>query len=188
MEQQTDSRKMIRTFLLRRSRFYLLLLISMTQFTFSQPMLQRIVISSGGIVQSSSNTALYGTIGQAIIGIEKDNTSEARLGFWYPNPDLQATDVPYSGEKTAHKATLTVYPNPLQLTGIVMITLPHAGMARLSIVDLLGREQIVVSEGDFKAGIQSFEIDLSKIPSGIYYAGLQFDNISQAIHIIHIIR
>ena len=46
---------------------------------------------------------------------------------------------------------------------------PQEGMVRIAIVDMIGREVRFVTEGRFTAGRHTIPIDMSGLPSGVYF-------------------
>lgn len=49
--------------------------------------LRRSVISNGAVTaRSGSNASLQGSLGQGIVGMARQNTTEAGVGFWYRSP------------------------------------------------------------------------------------------------------
>ncbi len=61
------------------------------------------------------------------------------------------------------------YPNPFNPMTIVDFRLSIGGAARLSVVDLLGREVAVVFDQHKPAGKHSVTIDASRLASGVYF-------------------
>lgn len=73
----------------------------------------------------------------------------------------------------------TVFPNPTEGTAAVNITAPHKGMASISVTNMLG--QVVVS-GDLSLneGSNTFSIDLSNEPAGIYHVSVNTGSVVSA--------
>lgn len=69
--------------------------------------------------------------------------------------------------------TLDVYPNPFNPTTAVSFQLTAAGMVKLSVVDVLGREVAILAEGMQGSGEHHISWDASRFASGIYFARLQ---------------
>jgi len=65
------------------------------------------------------------------------------------------------------------FPNPFNATARFEFELPQAGQARLSLVDLNGREQMSIASGWFEAGAFSRTVDASALPAGVYLAVLE---------------
>ncbi len=66
-----------------------------------------------------------------------------------------------------------LYPNPFNPTTRCGFSLAHAGWTRLAVFDLLGREMMVLREGNLAAGVYHVELDGSELPAGIYLVRLQ---------------
>ena len=67
---------------------------------------------------------------------------------------------------------LAVYPNPTADRATVAFTVETAGPVRLSVVDALGREVAVLTEGPVEAGPHRAELDASAWPAGVYLVRL----------------
>ena len=74
-----------------------------------------------------------------------------------------------------------VYPNPFNPSTRIEFNLPSDANISLSIYDLSGRQVATVFEGFQDAGLHSYQWDASKMPSGVYYVRLQFNNQVQSM-------
>ena len=61
------------------------------------------------------------------------------------------------------------YPNPFNPETRIEFALPEAGLTRLIIYDLRGREVAILVDGELSAGIHNLTWDASKAASGIYF-------------------
>jgi serine protease AprX len=60
------------------------------------------------------------------------------------------------------------YPNPFNPKTTIGITLPQAGDVRLAVYDILGRQVVLLADGQYSAGPRTFEFDGSQLASGAY--------------------
>jgi len=60
------------------------------------------------------------------------------------------------------------YPNPFNPTTQISFALPQAGWIRLSVYDMMGRERMVLADGDYSAGKHSMTLDAKGLASGTY--------------------
>lgn len=67
---------------------------------------------------------------------------------------------------------LRIEPNPAAGSVAVRWRQPEAGSARVTVLDALGREVLVVAEGERTAGPQYETLDTSPLPPGVYVARL----------------
>ena len=74
-------------------------------------------------------------------------------------------DAPAASGVTALRA---VYPNPAARTATVEATLATAGDLSVRVVDLLGREVLVLARGPAEAGLHRLTLDARALPSGVY--------------------
>lgn len=70
---------------------------------------------------------------------------------------------------TVHGA-LAVFPNPARARASLAFALPAPADARVTVVDVLGREVLTAASGAFEAGAHVLEIDTSALPAGLYVA------------------
>lgn len=68
------------------------------------------------------------------------------------------------------------YPNPFNPTTVIRFQLPSAGVVRLSIHDLLGREVALLVNGKKGAGRHEVTFDGRSLPSGMYICRLAAGN------------
>ena len=65
-----------------------------------------------------------------------------------------------------------VYPNPLSGVAAVGYDLPEAARVRVAVYDVLGREVVMLDEGEVAAGRHLVRLDASAWPSGVYVVRL----------------
>lgn len=61
-----------------------------------------------------------------------------------------------------------VFPNPTARTATVDVTLARAGDLSVRVVDLLGREVLVLARGPAEVGTHRLHVDTQALPSGVY--------------------
>jgi hypothetical protein len=67
---------------------------------------------------------------------------------------------------------LSAYPNPFNPATTLTFTLPVSQKVRITIYDIMGREQQRLADGILAAGEHRLTFDASALPSGIYFARL----------------
>ncbi len=72
------------------------------------------------------------------------------------------------------------YPNPFNASTQVRFALAEAGMTRLAVYDMLGREVAVLVEAEKNAGIHTVRFQTADLPSGVYFYVLTSGNFRQA--------
>ncbi len=76
------------------------------------------------------------------------------------------------GDATAVVALGAPAPNPARGDAALTFSLAEAGPSRLSVVDLLGREVLVLAEGDLAAGSHTATVDTQRLAPGVYVVRL----------------
>ncbi|MGD0038002.1 MAG: pectinesterase family protein [Bacteroidota bacterium] len=76
------------------------------------------------------------------------------------------------------------YPNPFNPSTTISYDLPRSGMVSLKVYDLLGREVATLTNGMKNAGSYREVFDGSKLASGVYFARLKTDAMSNTIKLI----
>ena len=143
----------------------------------SQTVLKKVVISNGG--QSIANN-LYQvnlSIGQSLSTKTKNENSEACIGFWYEKKVLTPTSFKlekYNSpekvviKKNAKGSDLKIYPNPVFGKTQIRFLLAEKGKARLSMIDIQGREVDVLLYDHLEDGEYKLTYYPKSAMSGVY--------------------
>jgi hypothetical protein len=86
-------------------------------------------------------------------------------------------DASWLGESVQHDYSFSAvsfrmaapYPNPFNSTVTVPFNLEREAVVDIEIRDILGREVMLQSFGNFPPGVHHLELDFSGLPSGVYY-------------------
>jgi len=73
-------------------------------------------------------------------------------------------------------ALISNYPNPFNPTTVIRYELPEAGMVRLAVYDILGREVALLVNAQISAGAHQVNFDGRNLSSGIYLYRLEVGN------------
>lgn len=68
---------------------------------------------------------------------------------------------------------LPAYPNPFNPTTTVSWTLPENMIVKLTLVDMLGREVLILAQGEQQAGYHTLQLNANMLASGFYLLRLQ---------------
>ncbi|MEM1042501.1 MAG: T9SS type A sorting domain-containing protein [Bacteroidota bacterium] len=106
----------------------------------------------------------------------------------YDDGSLFDTRFPVASEDDTTSPTAsrlgTLYPNPFSASATVPFELGEAGPARLSVVDVLGREVAVLHEGALAAGAHRAVLSGSRLASGVYLVVLEAGGRRQAAEVL----
>ncbi|MEM0961971.1 MAG: T9SS type A sorting domain-containing protein [Bacteroidota bacterium] len=89
--------------------------------------------------------------------------------FTWPDNVVNAVSAE-TGPNDAALALALAGPNPTASRTAVAVTLAEAGIARVAVTDLLGREVAVLADGPLAAGTTRLDLDASALPAGVYVA------------------
>lgn len=67
------------------------------------------------------------------------------------------------------------YPNPFNAVTTIKYRLPKTSNARLRIVDLLGKQVMLLVDGRVEAGSHEIHFDARDLPSGLYFCQIEWD-------------
>jgi formylglycine-generating enzyme required for sulfatase activity len=81
-------------------------------------------------------------------------------------------------------ALLAAYPNPFNPTTTIPLQLAETGHLRLSIHDLLGREQVRLHDGLLSAGEHRFLFEAGELPGGLYIATVESETLRRSIKLL----
>jgi hypothetical protein len=103
--------------------------------------------------------------------------------------DTLRKDVIHVGiaENEKEAGAFQVYPNPSQDQFIVSYNLNSRSAVRISLLDVLGKEQRLLVNETQNAGVQKVMVNVSALPAGIYFVNIRCGNTSQVekISVVH---
>ena len=65
------------------------------------------------------------------------------------------------------------FPNPFNPVTKIKFALPHKGMTKIALYNLLGKEVQVLEDNELEAGYYEVNVDASVFPSGVYFYRIQ---------------
>jgi len=93
--------------------------------------------------------------------------------------EITAVDIP-----TQTCASLTCFPNPFNPTTTIELQLPQGGTSTLKLFDCSGREIDLLHQSYLPAGTHNFTLDASELGSGVYFAHLEINGLTQTEKIV----
>ncbi len=99
------------------------------------------------------------------------------MGPWSAVNRFKTTTTTAVGESDAGPHRLALhqnYPNPFNPVTRIAFSLPRAGVVRLCVYDLLGREVMRLADGEMAAGEHAVNFDAAPLASGVYLYRLCF--------------
>jgi photosystem II stability/assembly factor-like uncharacterized protein len=98
-----------------------------------------------------------------------------------------ATEVRHKSESTGRKLfPLQPFPNPFNSNVVVELSLTKHEHVRIQVIDLLGRIIMNVTDGTIEEGYQTFNIDFSLIPSGVFFLIVHTPTAIQVERLVHL--
>lgn len=89
-----------------------------------------------------------------------------------------------TGEDIRNDIALQQYPNPVHGIITIEINLETAGLTRLYLHDLMGREAAVLANQPMNGGLSRLNYDMSDLPAGVYYLVLESLNRRETVRIV----
>lgn len=146
----------------------------------AQLVLQRSVIAQGAVSASGGGVSMSATVGQPIVGTARDNTHAGFFGFWY-TPDRVVVSVErIEGPRPDAPSIEAIYPNPARGEARVHFAVASAGVVRVTLHDMLGRELSTLDRSFRDAGRY-----ILTLPSGQLSPGLYFVRLAAAGMVVH---
>jgi hypothetical protein len=139
------------------------------------------VIANGGNSVDAGNGILFSTIGQTFASDSLgENSGDATwIGFWQimpiSNPSSVSEELFPDGGASAGIAD--VRPNPFSSEVAIDLQIPHRGLLRLSVYDLLGREVDRIVDGVREAGMLRLNWHPERLASGNYLLRMTLDGV-----------
>ena len=103
------------------------------------------------------------------------------------NGELVLTDLCREGGVRLYQPTqavsLSIVPNPVSGNAEIEYTLREESAVKLSLIDVLGREVMIIDEAVRAAGTYKKSIELSHTGDGVYYLRLQAPNTSKTMRV-----
>ena len=141
------------------------------------------------LTDAAGRFALSG-LGEAPVTIDVDRARYVPASVATgPSPGGQmvvtlAAAAPTAADGTADaRAALAVFPNPARGRATVAFDLAAPGEARVTVVDVLGREVAVAASGVYAAGPHAVALDTSRLPAGVYVVRLTAGGTATAVRV-----
>lgn len=158
--------------------FFGLLFLSIItrQNSIAQYAILKNVFGSGAVTSSNNNYQIVGTLGQTLIGVNKNSSINEFIGFWY-NKNNITVGVEQLHDNTAEGFQLEQnYPNPFRTTTSITYTLPTFSFVSLKLFDVFGREVEPILNEQRDKGTYTIEWLNRDLKSGMYFYQLRAGN------------
>jgi agmatine deiminase len=119
--------------------------------------------------QAAGTTVYYYVQGQSVSGKVQVRPMPAPQGFW----QFDVTGSVAVEEQNSEIQFLPVYPNPSHGITCIPLVCPEEVTGRLVLLDMTGREVMVISEGRFAAGSKNYFFNSLGMAAGVYQIVLQ---------------
>ena len=145
------------------------------QLTYSQEAVPRGVLGNGGSALSSEDLRMFGTLGQAIVGVTSNSSNSNKVGFWYLPIDLitSVEQLQRSDNLPKEFRLQQNYPNPFNPSTTIRFAIPQRSDVTLKLYDILGRKVATLVDERLKTGEYNVVFDASALASGVYVYRIQ---------------
>jgi len=107
------------------------------------------------------------------------------FGVWRrPLSEMITTVKTYDNDLPMHFSLSQNYPNPFNPNTTIEFSLPTTGYITLKVIDLLGNEIRILSEGRREAGEYTLMWNAGDLPSGVYFYRMQVGTFSETKKLI----
>ena len=155
----------------------LLLFIIARQNSTAQNVMLKNVLGSGAVASRNNNYQIVGTLGQTLIGVNKNSTNNEFIGFWY-NKENITVGVEQLSNNTPDTFQLEQnYPNPFRTATSITFTLPSFSFVTIKLFDVFGREIETMLNEQRDKGTYTIEWLNRDLKSGMYFYQLRAGNI-----------
>ena len=163
---------------MKRLRIILLLIFFETmlhQITYSQEAVPRSVLGSGGTALSSEDLRMFGTLGQAIVGVTSNSSNSNKVGFWYLAIDLiTSVEQAQASDNLPTEFRLQQnYPNPFNPSTTIRFAIPQRSQVTLKLYDILGRKVATLVDERLRPGEYKVVFDASALANWVYVYRIQ---------------
>ena len=126
-------------------------------------------------VSGSGNVAQFACEKSTQLGAKVVTLSDS-AGYIYDPEGIDADKLAFvmdlkNNRRGRIKEYVDVYPNPSSGVFALNVTLKKGAEAEISILDVMGKELMLVSSGYITS--KSFDIDMSEMPDGVYVVKIQ---------------
>lgn len=146
----------------------LILLFATAGRTEAQMRLEKAVIATGGGTTQSQTMRMSYTIGQPVIGMADNGTTQGMFGFWNSALVNTPSGIQYQ-DGAGTIATVQITPNPVVSDAQIEVELTRGGNLEIGLYGLNGQllEQLISAERP--AGKTVIPFDAGRFPSGSYF-------------------
>ncbi len=99
--------------------------------------------------------------------------SDGGNNLWLDDININGASVGIEEVLVSSGNNVMVVPNPAKESAVVSTNLAVAGPVKVELVDLLGRPVQQVAQGTRAAGLAQWNLDLTALPSGMYFVRIQ---------------
>ena len=145
------------------------------QLTYSQEAVPRSVLGNGGAALGSEDLRMFGTLGQATVGVTSNSFNIDKVGFWYLSIDLitSVEQVQTSDNLPTEFRLQQNYPNPFNPRTTIRFAIPQRSHVTLALYDILGRNVATLVDERLRPGEYNVVLDASALASGVYVYRIQ---------------
>jgi hypothetical protein len=155
--------------------FLMLFATMLHRLTYSQEAVPRSVLGNGGAALSSGDLRMFGTVGQAVVGVTSNSSNINKVGFWYFSIDLITSVEPaqtLDNLPTAFRLEQN-YPNPFNPSTTIRFAIPQRSHVTLKLYDILGRKVATLVDERLQPGEYKVVFDAGALASGVYVYRIQ---------------
>lgn len=137
------------------------------------------VFGNGAVTSSNSVIQMIGTVGQPLIGVNKNSSNNEFIGFWYNKNNITVGVEQLSNKIPEGFRLEQNYPNPVSTSTMFEFTLPKSSHVTFDVYNMLGVKVQTLIDEEMNSGTYQIRWNSIHLPNGLYFYRLQTGDLSK---------
>ena len=134
----------------------------------AQIQMARQILGNGAVQSANANHRITGSIGQPMIGVQKNSMNNAFIGFWYNKENLAVSVERIANASPSAFHLEQNHPNPFTTSTEIRFVLPSRASVRMEIFNLLGERIALLLDQEMMDGEYRLQWKAGTESSGMF--------------------